>query len=210
MRSAVLTLGLIGLVMLAVFMTCGTWVMREQTELHHGLEYAIMRGQWQWYPRATIVRSLSLLCAVGLLLAAVAVIVGWRRPPAPLTTGRASSAIEQRQFPRLGCSWPVRYNVRSLPFERPASCVNLSAGGMQCLMQECWVRSTPLELRLHPPEGPPIALSGTVVWARAAHEAGGQPCHRIGIRFERPTSQQQMSVLVRLLAGGGGLTGGAA
>ena len=76
---------------------------------------------------------------------------------------------------------------------------------MQCLMRERWVRGTPLELRVYPPEGEPVAFSGLVVWTKAA--SGPEPQHRIGIRFETHASRQ-MGTLLRLLTASGSLIGG--
>ena len=193
----------IGLMLVATLLSCGTWVAQRQEGLSSpGMDYAVVRWHWQWHPAGTVVRSLTLLVAAVLVAGAAG--VTWRRRPAPspqTTALRSARTAEQRRFKRFRCDWPVRYQVRSLPFERQATCVDISDGGMQCLMRECWVRNTPLELRVYPPEGAPVAFSGVVMWAKAATaSSAGPPRHRIGIRFATATSQP-VSALLRVLAG---------
>ena len=210
MRRTLLLFGLIALAVPAALLACGTWVAQEEVELRHGVEYAVIHWSWQWYPRETLVHALHVCGGVGLLVIA-AVAVRWLRSSKAMSpvAGRVPSSVEQRRSSRIACRWPVRYQIRSLPFERHASCVNISSTGMQCLMRERWFCSTPLELRLSPPERSPMALSGLVVWAKAAPEAVGQPCHRIGIRFNSQVPHEQMVDLVRQLAVGGGPAEGA-
>ena len=200
MRSALIFCA-IGLMLVATLFSCGTWVaQQEESQSSSGLEYTVVRWHWQWHSPGAVTRSLALLGVA--VLASGAAGAAWWRQPAPSTAAvRSTRTAEQRRFKRIRCDWPVRYQVRSLPFERQATCVDISEGGMQCLMQECWVRNTPLELRVYPTEGAPVAFSGVVMWAKAAAtSSAGPPRHRVGIRFAT-TASQPVSALLRVLAG---------
>ncbi len=178
-------------VVVVTLLACGTWVPHDEDQVRRGIEYQVIRGEWQWHSREAILRSVTLIGGFALLLIGV---MWWA--PVPLSGSSAPPAsrpmtpVERRRFPRIPCSWPVRYHVRGLPFERQATCVNISMIGIQCLMHERWVQNTPLELSVHPPNAEPLQFSGTVVWSRGAARqrisSTETPLHYIGICFQTP------------------------
>lgn len=201
----------VGLLLVAgcvVLLVCGTWVAQPRVSNRDGVEVQTIVWTWQWHSSKSNVRSLGLLSVAGVVFWWA--ITGWRTSSVTAPHARPRTQ-DQRRFPRYDCAWPVQYQVRSLPFERHAVCVNISEGGMQCLMQEGWVRHTPLELRVTPPQAEPLHVQGTVVWARSVPATdpalGEGPHHRVGIRFH-PEGSLPAGTLLRLLQSSGGLVGG--
>ncbi len=205
MPKPVVMLGVLLAAACALCLVCGTWVSQAHLHIRDGVEYQIAAWQWQWHSPMSIARALG---ALGLVAAVcwLAVGRGWMTAP-PLATAPART-INQRRFSRYACAWPVRYQLRGLPFERQAACVNISEGGMQCVMQEGWVRNTPLELRVLPPDADAFVVHGTVRWVRTSSAAlpslGEGLQHRVGIRFE-PERSAHVGALLRLLLSSGGL-----
>ena len=195
-------LGLLLVTAYVLVLVCGAWVPEAQIRIRDGVEY--QKTTWQWHAPVSIAYSLGVLAILG-AACWLAIRRGWVVPRAAPTTPQ----INRRQFPRYPCAWSVCYKVRGLPFEREAVCINISEGGLQCVMRERWVRSTPLELRVEPPNAEPFRVHGVVRWITTASTPlplpGEGPQHRVGIRFE-PDRPVQVGRLLGLLLSSGGLT----
>ena len=205
MSKPLVLLGALLVTVCVLCLVCGAWAPEARLHVRDGVEYYMTTWHWHWHAPASIVCSLGVLA----IMAAVCWLVIRRGLAAPQASTTAAPPINRRQFPRYACAWSVYYQVRGLPFERQAMCVNISEGGLQCVMRERWVRSTPLELRVEPPNAEPFVVHGTVRWMRVASKPlpllGAGPQHRVGIRFE-PERPAQIGGLLRLLLSSGGLT----